>query len=143
MIRNVRMFHIRPEAYGSGEILPHPLILPDTFLTVLNKRLQTVLFDLLLAVQPKLLFHFQFHRKSVCVPSGLSGNHISLHSTVTRNHILDYAGQHMADVGLSVRRRRSVIKYVRLALCPILNALFKDLVLFPELFHFFFPFHKL
>ena len=33
---------------------------------------------------------FSLQWKSVSIPSGLSWNHVTLHCTVTRNHILDY-----------------------------------------------------
>ena len=50
MVRYIGVIHIRPEADGAGEILPHALILPDTLFTMLNERLQAILLDLLLAV---------------------------------------------------------------------------------------------
>ena len=50
MVRYIGIVHIRPEADGAGEVLPHAFIFPDAFLTVPDEWLQTVLFDLLLAV---------------------------------------------------------------------------------------------
>ena len=137
------MIHVGPEAYGAGEILPHSLVLPDTFLTLLDKRLQTVLLDLILSVQAQLLFHFQLDRKSVGIPAGLSWNHISLHGSVSGDHILKYTGLNMADMRFSVGSWRSVIKHIRLASFTHLDALFKNVFICPELFYFFFPFYKL
>ena len=139
----IGIVHIGPESNGVGEILPHALVLPDAFLTFLNERLQTVLLNLLFAVQSQLLLNLQLHRQAVCVPSGLSRHHISLHGPVSGNHILDYTGLHMADMRLAVGSWRSVIKYIRPAALPHLDALFKDVLCFPEFLHFFFPFHKL
>ena len=39
VIGNVWVLHIRPESDRTGEILPHSLIFPHTFLTFVNKRL--------------------------------------------------------------------------------------------------------
>ena len=50
LISNIGVLHISPKTNGIGEILPHALIFPYGFLTLLNERLHTILFDLLLAV---------------------------------------------------------------------------------------------
>src|SRR5699024_7386879 len=110
VIGHIGMLHIRPEAHGAGEILPHALVFPDALLALLDKGLDAVLFNLLFAVESQLLLYFQFHRQAVGVPSGLSGNFVALHGAVTGDHILDYPGQDMADVGLSVGRRWAVIE---------------------------------
>ena len=138
----VGMIHIGPEAHGVGEILPHALVLPDALLAVLDKRLQTVLLDLLLAVQAHLL-HFQLHRKSVSVPACFSGNHVSLHSPVSGDHILDHAGENVADVGLAVGCGRPVVEHVGSSLGPRLNTLLKNVVVSPELFNFLLSVHKI
>ena len=143
VIGYIGIVHISPEANGVGEILPHALVLPDAFLTFFDKRLQTILLNLLLAVQSQLLLNFQLHRQAVGVPSGLSRHHIPLHGPVSGNHILDYTGLHMADMRLAVGSWRSVIEYIGLAALPHFNAFLKDVLCFPELLHFFFPFHKL
>ena len=77
------------------------------------------------------------------IPSGFSRNHIALHGTVSWNHILDNAGQYMANVGLSVGSRRSVIKHIRRSLFPALNTFFKDIFIFPKLFDFFLSLYKI
>ena len=46
LIGDIGVIHVRPETDGPGEILPHPLILPDGFLTLLDKGLDPVLLDL-------------------------------------------------------------------------------------------------
>ena len=110
---------------------------------MLDKRLQTVLLDLFLSVKAEHLFNLKLYRKSVCIPSCLSRYHISLHGTVTRDHILDYAGKHMADMGLSVCCRRAVIEYIGLSFSSALNTLFKDLLILPEFLYFFFSADKI
>ena len=142
MIGYVGVIHIRPETNLSGEIFPHALIFPYAFLTFLDERGDSILFNLLLAVQAQKLLHLQLHRKPMGVPSGLPGNHISLHGAVTGNHILDSPGFHMTYMGLAVCGRRPVIKRIGRGSLPDFHALFKDFPVFPEFFHFVFPFHK-
>ena len=143
MIGHIRVIHVGPEAHLFGEILPHALVLPHAFLTFLNERGDSVFFDLLLAVQPKKLLHFQFHRKAMGIPSCFSGNHISLHGPISGDHILNSTRLHMADMRLSVRGRRSIIEGISRAAFPDLHALLKDMVFFPEFLNVFFPLHKI
>lgn len=99
---------------------------------MLNKRLHAVLFNLLLAVQSKLALHLQLHRQTVCIPSGLSRHHLTLHRVITRNHILNHTGQHMSDMRLSIRGWRPVIKRINRLPLTNLHTLLKRPVLFPE-----------
>ena len=139
----VGIIHICPETYGRGEILPHSFVFPDAFLTLLDKRLHSVFLDLFLSVQPKLLLNLQLNRKTMCVPSGFTGNHISLHGTVSGDHIFDDTGQHVTDMGFAVCRGRSVIKSIRRTLFTAVHTFFKDMVFFPELFNFLFTIHEI
>ena len=79
----------------------------------------------------------------MCIPSRFPGNHIPLHRAVSRNHIFDDTGQHMTDMGLSVRGRRPVIKGIGRPLFPGIHALLEDIVLFPEKFYFFLSVYKI
>ena len=142
VIGNVRMLHIRPETNGSGEILPHALVFPDTLLTFINKWLQAVLLDLILAVQTQGPLHFQLHRQSVSIPAGLPWHLIALHGAVAGDHILDDTGQHMPDVGLAVGRRRAVVEHIDLIALTLLHTLLKDVVFLPELLRGLLPVHK-
>ena len=76
------------------------------------------------------------------VPSCLSRHHISLHGAVARNHVLDDARQHMADVRLAVCRRRSIIKSIGLALLTAVHAFPENVIILPEFLYIFFPVHK-
>ena len=143
IVGNIGIVHISPETNGTGEILPHSLIFPYRFLTFLDERLQTVSFDLILAVQAQQFFHFDLDRQSVGIPAGLTRYHISLHGTITRDHILDHTGQHMANVRLAVCRRRSVIEHIGRAALPLLDTLPEDIFVFPEFFDLFFTRNKI
>ena len=141
-ISDIRMLHICPKAYGTGEILPHPFILPDTFLTFFDKWLQSVRFNLIFSIKIQLFFNLQLHRKPMGIPAGFTQNLIALHGAVARNHVFDYARQHMADMRLSVGCRRTVVKCICLAVISDFNAFFKYIIVFPELLNLFFPFRK-
>ena len=76
------------------------------------------------------------------VPSGLPGNILPLHGLETGDHILDYPGEDMPDVGLAVGRRRTVVKGIGGRILTVLHAFFKDMILPPERLHPMFPLHK-
>ena len=143
VIGDIRMFHIRPETDGIRELLPHTLVFPYGFLTLADKRIDTIILNLILSVDAECLLHFQFHGKSVGIPAGLSRNLISLHGTVTRNHILDDTGQDMADMRLAVCCRRSVIKSVGRSLFPAVDGFLKNIFFFPEINYLFLTIHKI
>ena len=143
VIGDIGVLHIRPEAHGTGKLLPHPLVLPDAFLAVLYKGLQAVFLNLILAVQAQLFFHFQLHRQAVGIPTGLAGHHIALHGAVARDHILDDAGQHVPDMGLAVGGRGTVVKDIGRPLAAGFDAFLKDMLLLPEGLDLLFLLHKI
>ena len=143
MISNIGIVHISPKTDCTGEILPHSLIFPYALFAFLYKGLQTVFLNLILTVNAKKLLNLYLYRKTMGIPSGLSGHHIPLHGAVSGYHILYDTGKHMTDMRLAVRRRRSVVKCISRTAFPLLYALFEDLILFPEAFDLLFPFHKI
>ena len=76
------------------------------------------------------------------IPAGLTGYHISLHGTVSGDHILNNTGQHMSDVRLTICSRRSVIKGIGRSFLTVLHTFAENVILFPEFLRFFFPVHK-
>ena len=142
VIGNIGVIHVSPETDGTGEILPHALIFPHTLFAAVDKGFQTVFLDLLFTVQTQQFFHFQLYGQAVGIPTGLTGHVIALHGAIAGNHVLDGAGLHMANVGLTVGRGRTVIKSVIGAIPAHLHALFKNVFLAPEFLHLLFPFHK-
>ena len=142
MVSNIRMLHVCPKANCTGKILPHALVLPDAFFAFSNKRLQAIGFNLILSVDAKQLFYFDFHRKPMSIPARLTWHHISFHRTVSRNHILDNASQHMPDMRLAVCRWRTVIKCICLSLLSGFHALLENAFFLPKQFHGFFSVHK-
>ena len=77
------------------------------------------------------------------IPSCLTRNHITLHCTVSRNHILDNSCKHMANMRFAVCCRRSVIEGVSRAFFTVFHTFFKNMVFFPELFYFFLSFYEI
>ena len=138
VIGYIRVLHVSPKADRTGEILPHPLIFPHTLFTFIDERLQTILFNLVLSVQPQRFFNFQFHRKSVGIPSGFPRDHIPLHRAVTRDHVLDDTGQYMPDMRFPICCRRSVVENVVRTSFSFFDAFLKDMIFIPEFFNFFF-----
>ena len=143
MISNIGIIHISPKADGSRKVFPHSLIFPYTFLTFPDKGIQSVFFNLLLTIKTKLLLYLQLYRKAMGIPACLTGNHISLHGTVSGDHILDNTCQHMPDMGLSVGSRRTVIKGIRRSFLTVFHTLFENVIVFPEFFNFFFTADKI
>ena len=136
MIGDIRIIHISPEADNAGELLPHAFVLPDGFLALVDKRIETVLLNLLLAVKSESFLHFKLHRQSVSVPSGLSRHLVSLHGAISRNHILDNTGEDMSDMRLAVGSRRAIIKHICRRVLPKFYALFEDIVIAPKILDF-------
>ena len=137
------MFHICPETNRTGEILPHALIFPDTFLTFLDERFHSVFLNLILTIQSQLFLNFQLNRKTMRVPACLTRYIIALHGTVTRNHILDGTCQNVADMRFAVCRRRTVIKGINFSLFTIINTLLKNVFFVPELFDLLLTVYKI
>lgn len=135
------MLHVGPETDGIREFFPHALVLPNAFLALGDKRFQAILLDLLFAVEAEFLFDFQFNRQTVGIPTGLARHLITLHRAVTRDHILDGTGNHVADMRLAVGRRRAIVKHIGRAFA--LTAFFKNLVFLPELADFLFTIHEI
>ena len=142
MIGYVRIFHVRPEADGGREILPHAFVFPYAFLTFVDERLQTIFFDLIFTVQPQSFFYLQLYRQAMGIPSCFSRHLITFHGAVSGDHIFDNTGQYMADMRLSVGCRRAVVKHIDIVAVPFLHTFFKNVIFFPEFFNFFFSVHK-
>ena len=143
MIGYIWVLHVSPESDRAGEILPHAFVFPYAFFTFVNERFQTVFLDLLFPVQPEGFLHFQLNRKPVGIPARFPRDHISLHGAVSRDHVLDDTGQHMADVRFPVRGRRTVVENVVRTSFAFFNTLLKDVVVIPKFLNFFFSANKI
>ena len=142
VIGDVGVLHVGPEAHVLGEILPHALVLPHALLALFDEGGDAIGLDLVLAVDVQQLFHFQLHGQAVGVPAGLAGDHLPLHGVEPGEQVLEGPGLQMADVGLAVGGGGAVVKDVGGVALPLLHALFKNMVLFPELCRFLLPLHE-
>ena len=136
------MIHICPETNGIGKIFPHSFVFPYRFFTFFDKRLYSIFFNLLFSIQTEKLFYFQFHRKSMSIPSGFSRYAVSFHCTVSWNHIFDDTCQNVANVWFTIGCRWSVIKHIRRASLTQFYTLLKNIMIFPKFFYFFFAVNK-
>ncbi|MPN06937.1 hypothetical protein SDC9_154194 [bioreactor metagenome] len=143
LIGDVGVFHIRPETDAVGHGFPFGLVFPDRLFAFLDERLDAVGFNLLLAVEAELLFHFDLHGQAMGIPAGLAQHVVALHGLVARNDVLDRARQHMADVRLAVCRRRTVEEGIGLCALAKTDALLEDLLILPKREHLFFARHKI
>ena len=143
MVCYIRIIHICPETNGRRKIFPHTFIFPDTFLTFVNKWNQTIFFNLFFSIQSQQFLYFQLYRKSMCIPSCFSRNHIAFHGTITGNHVFDYTSQYMTNVWFTICCRRTIIKCICLSLFTLFHTFFKNMVFFPELFCVFFSLHEI
>ena len=135
LVGDIGVVHVGPEADDLGEVFPHALVLPDGLFAFGDERLETILFDLLLAVEAEFLLDFDLNGQAVSVPAGLPGDEVVLHGAVPRDHVLDDTGQHVTDVRFAVRGGRTVVEDVgRTAV--LLLGLLEDVRVFPELRHF-------
>ena len=137
------MLHVGPVAHTFAHLFPFALVFPYGFLALLNEGLDAVFLNLILAVQAQGLFHFQLHRQSVGVPSGLAGHLFALHGLEPGNQVLDGPGLDVPDVGLAVGRGRAVVEHEYVAAFPLIHGLLENIVLAPELFDFHFPGNKI
>ena len=143
IIGNIRILHIRPKSDRIGKLFPHSLIFPDAFLAFFYKRFQSVCFNLIFSVKPELLFHFQLHGEAMRIPARFPKDMIPFHRFISWDHILDYTREHVSDVGLSICRRRTVIKCIRLSARAEVYTFSKDVMVFPKLFRFLFSLYKI
>ena len=133
LVGDVGVLHIRPKTDDVGELLPHRLIRPDRFAAFLDERLDAVFFDLFLAVDADRLLDLELHGQPVRVPARLAQNLLALHRLIARQHVLDYARQHMPDVRAAVRRRRAVVKRERLCTLALIHRLLCNMIFAPKI----------
>ena len=138
VVGDVGVLHVRPVTDSVGHDLPLVLILPHRLLALFDEGFDAVFFDFLFAVDAELLLDLELNGQTVSVPTGLAQDKIALHCLVTGYDVLHDAGEDVPDVRLAVGGRRSVVKIEALPAPVFLDALFENLVFFPERQHLFF-----
>jgi hypothetical protein len=138
VVGDIRVFHVRPVADAVGHLLPLVGVFPNGLLALFDKRLDSVFFDFLFAVNAELFFDFKFDGQTVSVPARFAQDVISLHGFVTRDNVLHDTGENVTDVRFSVCGRWSVIKTKFGIAFVFLYALFENVLFFPKSENFFF-----
>ncbi len=143
LIGNVRMIHVKPKANFLGKILPLGLILPYRFPALLVKFCDAIFLNFFFVFKTELVFHFNFDRQPMSIPPRLSLHPEPPHGFVAANYILEGTREHVVDSGPAVQGGRSFVKHKIFRFLAIFHALFKNLVLFPELQNVFFYLRKI
>jgi hypothetical protein len=98
-----------------------------------DEGLEAVCLNLILTVNAELLLNLKLDGKTVGILACLTKNSAALHGLISGNHILNYSGENVADVGLTVCGRGAVKEGVVLAALTDSDRLLEDLVVLPEL----------
>ena len=82
-------------------------------------------------------------RKAGWDTHGLPWNFVSLHCTVSWDHILDNTCQNVSDVRFSVGCRRTVVEHIDLVAFTVTHTFSEDVIVFPEFLCLFFSVYKI
>ena len=88
VIGDVRVIHIDPVSDAVRHLLPFALVFPNRLLALTDKRLDTVLLDILLSVHAQRLFHFKLDGQPVRIPTGFPQYMPALHGLIARDNVL-------------------------------------------------------
>ena len=83
----------------------------------------------------QLFLHTEFHGQSVGVPACLAVHLVALHGLIAVKGILDAAGQHVVNSGMTICRGRSFKKDKLGTSLAFLNTTPEDIVLLPRVQH--------
>ena len=131
------MLHVHPVSDLIAHDLPVMQVLPDGLLAFLDERLDAVLFNLRLAVQPQRLFDFQLNGQAVGIPACFAQDAVPLHRPVARNQVFDDARFDMADMRAAVGGRRAVEERQPLCTVAEMERTADNVLVFPQLGDFF------
>ena len=107
----VRAVVIYPTRHLINVFLPSVVIIGYHLKALLIELVNTKLFfDLVLVGDTKECLNLVLDRETVAVPTPNSGNLVSTHSPISRDHILDKGYEYCSVVRLSCGERRSVIE---------------------------------
>ena len=109
--RDIRVIHVSHICHAVGHLRPHIRVGKNRFAAFFVEFLDAVSFDILLAGESELFFHFDLDRKAMGIPAALSLYLIALHGLVAVDGILERSCHHVVDARLAVRCRRSFIEY--------------------------------
>ena len=132
VVGHVGIRQVNPEANPAGHFFPLLRVAEYRIHALPDEPLDAVFFDSPLAVYAQLLLDLHLDWEPVRVPASLARHVIARHGAVSQEHVLEYAGQHMAVVRQAVRGRRALVEDEARLARPQLEALFEDSVFLPK-----------
>ncbi|OQA26422.1 MAG: hypothetical protein BWY58_01072 [Chloroflexi bacterium ADurb.Bin344] len=121
LVSDISRIKINPIGNPLRHAFPLFDIRKSRFFTKSVKFRDAVLFDLLFIGKSQLLFHFDFDRQAVCIPTAAADNMIPLHRTIAKDYILNGARNYMMYTGFSVCGRRTFIEHILTAAFAIIG----------------------
>ena len=88
-ISYISIVSINRITHSIRKLFPHILIFPNTFTAIINKRLNSICFNILFSCRTNHFFNFKFNWKPVGIPTSLSQNILTLHCLITQEYIFD------------------------------------------------------
>ena len=128
---DVWIVQVDPIGHAFCHLTPCAFVGPNTFSTCVVKGLHSELLDGLIAHQVKSLLHFDFNRKSVCIPSTFSFDKKTFHGLPSTYEILVCSCHNVMNTRFSVCSGWS-FKENEWCTCPIrINGLLERLLVLP------------
>src|SRR5574344_1561456 len=108
VVCNIWILHVSPEANTLTHLFPLIFIFPNRFLTLLDKRLDSISLNLRLTVNSEHLLYFKLYRKTMSIPASLKRNILSLHCMVSWNNVLYNSSLNMTNMWHSICSWRTI-----------------------------------
>ena len=106
----VGLLHIDPVAHARGHGFKRINVTFNRFAALGIEFGDAIFFNILFAAKSEFLLHCEFNRKAVTIPTCTTGNVVSLHRSVTREDILEYARFNVVGTGHAIGSRGTFVK---------------------------------
>ena len=130
--RLVVVVEVDPAAHARDGLAPFTDVLEHHRAALFVELVDAELLDLRSPSDAKRLLGKRLDRKAVGIPAEASLDVLAAHRLVTRNDVLDCAGEQVSVVGKTSGKRRPVVELVALLAFVFLKRLRKRSVLLPE-----------
>ena len=114
-IGHVSTAQVHPIGDPFGQLLPFLDARKGRFAAEGIELFDAVFLDLAFLGETELLFNFNFHRKSVRVPTTAPVNEVTLHRAEAREHVLESPCQNVMHAGLAIGSRGTLEHHKRFA----------------------------
>ncbi len=142
VVSYIGVIHVHPVAHLVGQVFPlfgelHDVLAAGSIVFCHGNSLANILFG-----YTECLFHTQFHRQSVSIPSGFALYLKSLHRLVTAENVLNGASHYVVNARHTIGRGGAFEKHERRTTFTFCHTLDENLVFVPFLQHFSIHFGK-